>query len=67
MKLTEEYKKHIDAMSYETLLLHWRFAPPGDPWFQGETGDYWGKRMVELRAKAEANHVVVSKRLGWES
>ena len=47
MDLTPENKKHIDSMDYEGLLRKWRFAPCGDPWFQGETGDYWGQRMAE--------------------
>lgn len=65
MDLTMEQKDHIDGLSYEALLSHWRFASVGDPWFQGETGDYWSKRMRELRV-AGANHVGASKSLGWE-
>lgn len=65
MKLTEENKKKIDSMSYEALLGHWRFAPSGDPWFQGETGEYWAQRMKELRAQG-ADHVGASKALGWD-
>jgi len=65
MNLTEKNKKYIDSMSYCGLLNKWRFAPVGDPWFQGETGDYWGKRMSELR-KAGADHVGASKALGWK-
>jgi hypothetical protein len=65
MDLTPKNKAHIDSLSYEQLLSHWRFAPVGDPWFQGETGDYWKKRMSELRAQG-ADHVGASKRLGWE-
>jgi hypothetical protein len=49
MKLTEENKQYIDSLSYESLLSHWRFASLGDPWFQDETGDYWNKKMRELR------------------
>lgn len=65
MDLTPENKAKIDAMSYEGLLRDWRFSPSGDPWFQGETGDYWGKRMKELR-DAGADHAGASKRIGWE-
>ena len=65
MKLTEENKKKIDSMSYSELLSRWRFAPAGDPWFQDETGDYWGKRMAELRNEG-ADHVGASKAIGWE-
>jgi len=61
--LTPENKHHIDNLSYEGLLQHWRFAAIGDPWFQGETGEYWGTRMRELSATVD--HVAVSKRIGW--
>jgi len=67
MKLTTANKAHIDAMSYESLLDQWRNAPVGSPWFQGETGDYWGERMKELRAKpgGDDQHVAASKSIGW--
>jgi hypothetical protein len=65
MDLTAENKAHIDNLSYEGLLRHWRFAPLGDPWFQGETAAYWSKRMSELRAQG-ADHVGASKKIGWE-
>lgn len=64
MELTPENKAHIDRLSYEELLSRWRFAPAGDPWFQGETGEYWAKRMTELK-EAGADHVGASKRIGW--
>ena len=67
MELTEKNKAHIDAMSYYGLLERWRNAPAGTPWFQGETGEYWGKRMKELRDKpdGQAEHVACSKAIGW--
>jgi len=64
MELTEKNKGMIDDMSYTQLLSRWRFAPIGDPWFQGETGKYWGERMAELRDQG-ADHVGASKALGW--
>jgi hypothetical protein len=66
MNLTPENKKHIDGLTYNALLGHWRFAPVGDPWFQGETGKYWSERMKELRDRPETDHVGTSKALGWE-
>ncbi len=66
MKLTPEKKEHIDNMSYEQLLNCWRFAPAGDPWFSGETGEYWKGRMNELRKQDEEEHVKASKKIGWE-
>jgi hypothetical protein len=67
MKLTPELKATIDAKSYTQLLSGWRFAPMGDTWFQGETGDYWEKRMAELRAQpgGDARHTSASKAIGW--
>lgn len=64
MDLTEENKKTIDSKSYRELLSGWRFAPSGNPWFQGETGEYWGKRMSELKHNG-ADHVRASKEVGW--
>ena len=66
MDLTEEGKNDIDAMSYEDLLRTWRFAPAGDPRFNGESGQYWGKRLAELRKKEPDNGVGASKRIGWD-
>jgi hypothetical protein len=63
MKLTEQNKKYIDGLSYESLLSRWRFSPVGDPWFQDETGTYWGDRMKELR-EAGVDHVGASKAIG---
>lgn len=68
MKLTDERRAVIDAKSYTELLEGWRFAPVGSPWFQDETGDYWGKRMKELRSQPGGNdmHFMASKEIGWD-
>jgi len=63
--LTPEAKAHIDGMPYVQLLLAVRCAPVGDPWFQGETGDYWLARMRQLRAEG-ADHVSASKAIGGD-
>lgn len=65
MHLTPENKAQIDSMSYIELLSLWRFAPAGDPRFQGETGAYWGSRMNELKNANPAEAVEASKSLGW--
>lgn len=67
MKLTKENLSHIDGLSYEQLLRHWRNAPAGDPWFEGETGEYWSARMMAMRAQpgGDAEHVRASKSIGW--
>lgn len=64
MKLTPEVKTEIDAKSYESLLSGWRFALVGNTMFQGESGEYWAKRMKELR-DGGADHVGASKRIDW--
>jgi len=59
----EEMKQWIDGASYESLLQRWRFAPIGDPFLAGEMGVYYAKAMAEK--KKTADHVAVSKRIGW--
>lgn len=66
MKLTDELKSQIDAMPYQQMLHRWRHAPVGDQMFQGESGDYFSKRMAEKRSEAgDAEHVRASKEIGW--
>lgn len=67
MELTEKVRAAIDAKTYEQLLSGWRFAPVGDRWFEGESGDYWAKRMAQLRTQENGNerHVAASKSIGW--
>lgn len=62
----EEMKGKIDNMSYITMLSYWRFEPTGSPWFQGEIGDYFTKKMAEKRKEVGPNvHTATSKFLGW--
>ena len=62
--MNAQQKKWIDNASYEQLLSHWRFAPIGDPMFQGDTGDYYKKVMGEKKQKC--NPVQASKNVGWD-
>ena len=64
MKFTPEIKAAIDAKPYFERV---RYAPPGDSWFLGETGEYWLSRMETLRAAPGGNehHVACSKAIGW--
>jgi hypothetical protein len=65
--MNEKMKAWIDNATYQQLLGHWRFAPSGDPFFQGEIGDYYVKKMAERRAEVGHDaHVTASKTLGWE-
>jgi len=47
-------------MSQEELCRKWRFAPPYDPIFQGETGKYFQKRLNQKGGFTPE----ISKRLG---
>lgn len=56
----------IDNASYEELLRKWRYAPAGDPMFQGETGQYYSEVMAKKRDEVgNAEHVRASKSIGW--
>jgi len=62
----EEMKKWIDGASYRQLLSKWRFAPAGNPFFQGEVGDYYSEVMARKRSEVgDAEHVAASKSIGW--
>ena len=65
---TKEMKNWIDNADYESLLRKWRFAPAGDPFFQGKIGGYYSKVMFKKRDEMpEVEHVRISKAVGWES
>jgi len=66
MELTKSLKKEINEMDYISLLRRWRFAPAGDPIFQGISGRYFSKVMAKKReAIGNEEHVKISKELGW--
>jgi hypothetical protein len=67
MELTEELKKQIDKMSYVTLLAHLKFSPKSHALFQDESGQYFTKRINELRNAPGGYelHLVASKSLGF--
>jgi len=65
MDLSEDLKKEIDAWSIRTLLEKVRYTPVGDPLFQGNTGTYILRRLVELRRApgGSKEYVAASKML----
>ena len=64
--MDEATKATIDGMDYEGMLRRWRFAPAGDPMFQGEPGEYFLARMVKMEGELpKGEHVLISKRVGW--
>ena len=65
--MDEKIKQEIDNMDYESMLRRWRYAPVGDPMFQGEVGEYYSKVMKEKREKVGGTeHVRASKNIGWD-
>jgi hypothetical protein len=65
--INPKLKQQIDGMPYEIMLQTWRFAPIGDPLFQGETGEYFAQCMrVKKQNISNEEHVKASKRIGWE-
>ena len=62
----DEMKQWIDNASYRELLSRWRFARSGNPFFQGEVGDYYAKVMRRKRAEVgDTEHTRASKAIGW--
>ena len=55
----------IDAQTYDGLLRWWRFAPPGDRFFQGSTGAHYSRIMKEKAAELPDRGTAASKRVGW--
>jgi len=66
MQLTTENKAHIDSLDVRALLGRVRHAPIGDLWFQDETGEYWMKRLAQLRLQDGGAYVAASKDIGWD-
>ena len=67
MELTDQVKKEINAMDYETLLRRWRFSPSSDVMFHGASGEYFSEVMFYKRAElSQDQQVEIYKRIGWE-
>lgn len=67
MVIESEMIKWIDNATYEQLLKKWRFAPSGDPFFEGATGEYYTQKMRDKRKEIGNDaQVAASKRIGWE-
>lgn len=65
--IKDDMIKWIDNATYEQLLSKWRFAPAGDPFFQGDVGDYYKAKMSERREEIGPDaSAAASKRIGWE-
>lgn len=60
--MTNEEKDQIDAMDQYQLCRLWRFAKCPHPLLQGDTGDYFAKKLKEAGGFTPE----ISKDLGWE-
>ena len=59
-------KETIDSATYEQLLRAWRFAPVGDPTFQGEMGEYFSRAFIKAKTQhTNEERVAISKKIGW--
>ena len=66
-EMDEKIKQDIDSMDYESMLRRWRYAPVGDPIFQGEVGKYYSEVMKKKRKEIGNDaHVRASKKIGWD-
>ena len=65
MDLTPELKIYIDQMNVYQLLYKVRFATIGDPLMTGKVGEYWLKRLAEVRDQDNGAYVSASKQMGW--
>jgi len=64
---SEEMKNWIDNASYKELLYMWRFEPVGSPFFIGEMGDYYARKLNQKREEVGAEEAVkASKSIGWQ-
>jgi len=64
--MNDQTKEWIDNSTYEQLLSKWRFAPAGDPLFQGEMGKYYSEVMFRKRDADPDAAVRASKNVGWD-
>lgn len=65
--INPKLKQKIDEMDYESMFKLWRFSPAGEELFQGETGNYFIKVMMEKKGKLpEGEHCRISKKLWRE-
>ncbi len=66
IKMDQAMKDWIDNASMEDLLRKQRYAPLGDPLFQGEIGQYYAQKMGEKRKEVgPEEYTAASKRIGW--
>ena len=63
---TETMLAWIEVADYEATLRLWRFEDAGSPWFKGEVGEAFQKKMGQHR-RTLGRHALVaaSKRVGF--
>lgn len=60
--MTRIQKERIDRMSYEQMVRIHRFAPLGNPMFQGKAGDYFNTSMRRKKYSSRRG----AHTIGWE-
>lgn len=63
--ITKEHKTWIDEAKLIPLLRKWRHGLVGDSIFEGETGEYFAKRLFGFREADPAAWTAASKLVGW--
>jgi len=58
-----EMREWIDNASYESLLHKWRYGLAGDPFFKGDIGKYYSKKMAEMKEKVGHDAAVSASKL----
>lgn len=58
-------KMWFESLTVGQLLKAVRFAPAGDPRFQGAVGELALKHLAELRKNDPLAYIEASKRIGW--
>lgn len=64
--MTNEDKRWIDDATCYELLKRWRHAPIGDPILQEDTGEYYKRKLGEMRERiGDVQWSRLSKTVGW--
>ena len=57
----------IRHASYRELLQRWRFAEPGDPFFEGKAGAFYKSEfLAQQHIVGGTMAIQISKEVGWE-
>jgi hypothetical protein len=64
IELTDKVRREIDALTHESMVSLWRFAPAGHPYFvRGPVFDYFKARLDGFGGITPQT----SKAVGWDA